>query len=67
MDSAIAALFCIGIINMHSAGIGGGGFMTVYNRSLGMAKVYDFREVAPGKASTRMYINSNLSSKIGQM
>lgn len=65
VDSAIAALFCIGIINMHSTGIGGGGFMTVYNRSLGMATVYDFREVAPGKASPRMYLNSNLSSKIG--
>lgn len=65
VDSAIAALFCIGIINMHSAGIGGGGFMTVYNRSLGLAKVYDFREVAPGNASTYMYVNSSLSSKLG--
>lgn len=65
VDSAIAALFCIGIINMHSAGIGGGGFMTVYNRSLGLAKVYDFREVAPGNASANMYVNSSLSSKLG--
>ena len=24
MDSAIAALFCIGVYNMHSAGVGGG-------------------------------------------
>lgn len=65
VDSAIAALFCIGIINMHSAGIGGGGFMTVYNRSLGLAKVYDFREVAPGNASANMYVNSSLNSKLG--
>ena len=67
VDSAIAALFCIGIINMHSAGIGGGGFMTVYNRSLGLAKVYDFREVAPGNASANMYVNSSLSSKLGEI
>ena len=32
MDSAIAALFCIGVYNMHSAGVAGvGGFMVVYN------------------------------------
>lgn len=67
VDSAIAALFCIGIINMHSAGIGGGGFMTVYNRSLGLAKVYDFREVAPGNASANMYVNSSLNSKLGEI
>ena len=52
---------------MHSAGIGGGGFMVVYNRSQGRAEVFDFREEAPGKANATMYVNSSLSSKLGQM
>lgn len=65
VDSAIATSFCIGVINMHSAGIGGGGFMTIYNRSTNKAEVIDYREEAPGKANSTMYINSTLNSKYG--
>ena len=32
VDSAIATMFCIGATIFHSAGIGGGHFMTVYGR-----------------------------------
>ena len=67
VDSAIATSFCIGVINMHSAGIGGGGFMTVYNKSTNTAEVFDYREKAPGKANSTMYVNSSLSSKIGKV
>ena len=67
VDSAIATLFCIGVINMHSAGIGGGGFMTIYNRSTNKAEVIDYREEAPGKANSTMYINSTLNSKYGKI
>ncbi|XP_068748177.1 glutathione hydrolase 1 proenzyme-like [Montipora capricornis] len=47
VDAAIAAMFCLGVINMHSSGIGGGGVMLVYNRSAREASVIDFRETAP--------------------
>ncbi|KAJ7375028.1 hypothetical protein OS493_001757 [Desmophyllum pertusum] len=67
VDSAIATLFCIGVINMHSAGIGGGGFMVVYNRTRNFAEVFDYRERAPGKANTTMYVNSSLSSKLWRL
>ena len=52
---------------MHSAGIGGGGFMTIYNRSTNKAEVIDYREEAPGKAKSTMYINSTLNSKYGKI
>ena len=47
VDAAIAAMFCLGVINMHSSGIGGGGVMLVYNRSAKEASIIDFRETAP--------------------
>ena len=65
VDSAVATLFCIGVYNMHSAGIGGGGFMVVYIRSNKSVKVIDFREEAPGKGDPFMYVNSSLSSRYG--
>ena len=67
VDSAVATLFCIGVINMHSAGIGGGGFMVIYSKAKKEVKVYDYREEAPGKANQTMYVNSSLSSKIGNV
>jgi len=65
MDSAIAALFCIGVYNMHSAGVGGGGFMVVYKKSTRFVEVIDFREEAPGKANRTMYVGGRMSSTIG--
>ena len=52
VDAAIAAMFCLGVINMHSSGIGGGGVMLVYNRAAKNASFIDFRETAPSTAST---------------
>ena len=52
---------------MHSAGIGGGGFMVIYSKAKREVKVYDYREAAPGKANETMYVNSSLDSKLGNV
>ncbi|XP_031566044.1 glutathione hydrolase 1 proenzyme-like [Actinia tenebrosa] len=63
VDAAIASSFCIGVINMHSAGIGGGGFMLIYNKSTGRAETLDYREEAPKAATPDMF--QNISSTNG--
>ncbi|KAG1896324.1 nucleophile aminohydrolase [Suillus fuscotomentosus] len=57
VDAAISAVFCVGVVNMFSSGIGGGGFMTVCippSSEGGSSEVYtiDFRETAPTLANT---------------
>ena len=55
VDAAIASLLCVGVINCHSTGIGGGGFMVYYNATSKSATVFDYRETAPDKANQSMY------------
>ena len=55
VDAAIAAMFCLGVINMHSSGVGGGGVMLVYIRKVKKAKVIDFRETAPAATTADMF------------
>ena len=51
VDGAIATIFCLGVINCHSTGLGGGGFMVVHqNNDSENPVVIDFREVAPSDA-----------------
>lgn len=55
VDAAIAALFCIGIIDTQSSGLGGGHFMTIYNGTTKSCQVVDAREVAPLSSTENMY------------
>ena len=55
VDAAIASLLCVGVINLHSTGIGGGGFMVLYNATNKTATAIDHRETAPGRANSSMY------------
>ena len=65
VDAAIASLLCVGVVNFHSTGIGGGGFMVYYNATSKTATTLDYRETAPGKANSSLYepfgLNENAS------
>ena len=65
VDAAIAAMFCLGVVSMHSSGIGGGGIMLVYNRSLQEASVIDFRETAPAAAEKDMFKGNEMKAQKG--
>ena len=65
VDAAIAAMFCLGVVSMHSSGIGGGGVMLVYNRSLQNATVIDFRETAPAGAHRDMFKGNEKKAEKG--
>ncbi|XP_067324248.1 glutathione hydrolase 7 [Anolis sagrei] len=47
VDAAIAAALCSGILNPHTAGLGGGGVMLVHDIRKNESRVIDFRETAP--------------------
>ncbi|KAI6191150.1 hypothetical protein M3Y97_00196700 [Aphelenchoides bicaudatus] len=64
-DAALASLFCLGITNPQSSGIGGGFQMTVYNRTTEKCVVVDARETAPSAAHRDMFGNEEFASKYG--
>lgn len=47
VDAAIASLFCMGLTDPQSMGIGGGFLMTVYNRSVNRPVQGNVEEVGP--------------------
>ncbi|HXV61752.1 MAG TPA: gamma-glutamyltransferase [Vicinamibacteria bacterium] len=56
IDAAVATAFALAVTHPTAGNIGGGGFL-VYRPAVGEPEAYDFREVAPAKASPTMWLD----------
>ncbi|TKY87783.1 hypothetical protein EX895_003364 [Sporisorium graminicola] len=76
VDAAIASTLCVGVLNMFSSGIGGGGFMVVRDPTPCFDKrgqqhdcvehtTIDFRETAPAAANKTMYVGRVPKAQLG--
>src|SRR5260370_16016052 len=55
VDAAVATAFALAVVEPAAGNIGGGGFMLV-RLATGKTTFFDYREMAPGKATRDMYI-----------
>jgi len=58
VDAAIAAHLVLGLVEPQSSGIGGGGFMLVYERAESALTFHDGREVAPEAVSADTFMEN---------
>ena len=58
IDAAVATAFALAVAEPAAGNIGGGGFMLV-RLANGKTSFFDYREMAPGKASREMYIKAD--------
>jgi gamma-glutamyltranspeptidase/glutathione hydrolase len=55
VDAAVATAFALAVVEPAAGNIGGGGFMLV-RMADGNTHFFDYREMAPGKATREMYV-----------
>ena len=63
IDAAISTTFCVSVVNLHVGGLGGGGFLTFYNKTDSAVTVIDAQVVAPSYATANMF-EGNLDAAV---
>ena len=61
IDAAVATSFALSVVRPASCGIGGGGFMVIWNAKAQTALALDYRERAPAKVTREMFVNASPS------
>lgn len=59
-DAAVAAVAASGVVHPVSCGLGGGGFMLIYDGASGAAHVLDYRETAPADAIPARFLDRGM-------
>ena len=59
VDAAIAVQAMLSLVEPQSSGLGGGAFMNYYDARTGKVSVLDGREVAPGQATSTMFLRAD--------
>ncbi|RUS75704.1 hypothetical protein EGW08_016519 [Elysia chlorotica] len=63
VDAAVASAFCTGLLNAHSAGIGGGSFIIIYDSEKKEWYAVDSRETAAGASHRDMFAGEGMLEK----
>ncbi len=58
VDAAVATAFTMAVVGPYHSGLGGGGFAIVHLVKDGSDVAFDFREVAPAKATRDMFLEA---------
>ncbi|MBU6338646.1 MAG: gamma-glutamyltransferase [Rickettsiales bacterium] len=58
IDAAIATSLVLNVVEPHSSGIGGGGFMLYYDKKTGKTIYFNGRETAPKNAKSDIFLNN---------
>ena len=59
VDAAVAVAFALAVVNPSAGNIGGGGFMLIHLAEKSQNIALDYRERAPLKSSTNMYLDDD--------
>ncbi len=59
IDGAIAAQLVLNVVEPHSSGIGGGGFLLYYDAKTKKTQYFNGREISPAKAHEKMFLDKN--------